>query len=92
VLPDHEIARSLTNYIVTEVASRPPEKALAADFPIIEGGLVDSLGLFKLVSFIEDEFKVKIAPEEILFENFATVGVITNLIRGKLSAAGAARR
>lgn len=85
-MPGQEIAQLLTNHIMTEVASAPPASAPTPDFPIIEAGLVDSLGLFKLIAFIEEEFQVKIASEDILFENFATINAITSLIQAKLSA------
>ena len=79
-----DITSQLTDYILNELASRAPESRPGADFPIIEAGLVDSLGLFKLISFIEEKYAVKIAPDEILFENFATIGAITALIQSKL--------
>ena len=80
---DPELAERLTHYIVTEVASDPPETPPGPDFPLIEGGLVDSLGLFKLIAWMEDELRVSVAPEEILFENFATVNDIIKLVRSK---------
>ena len=75
-----EVVRLLTDFIVDEVAAAPPEKLPAPDFPIIESGLVDSLGLFKVIEFIEEKFAVKIEPEEIVLENFATIGAIAALV------------
>jgi acyl carrier protein len=83
---DQQIAERITHYIVTEVASAPPETPPPPDFPLIEGGLVDSLGLFKLIAWMEDELKISVAPEEILFENFATVNDIIKLVRAKQGA------
>ena len=84
-MPDRtEVVEALTDFIVKEVASRPPEGTVAPDFPIIENGLVDSLGLFKLISFIEERYPVRIKPEEILFENFATIGAIVRMIEARL--------
>ena len=76
-----EIARLLADYIVDEIAAARPPTAPAPDFPIIESGLVDSLGLFKLIAFIEERLKVKIAPEDIVLENFATIGAIVALVQ-----------
>ncbi len=85
---DHDITRRVANYIESEVASASLDGELSPDFPIIENGIVDSLGLFKLVAFVEDEFRVSIDPEEIVFENFATVAAISNLIRNKVAKGG----
>lgn len=82
---EQDIVRSLTDFIVNEVAPTKPANAPAPDDPIVEAGLVDSLGLFKVIGFVEDEFGVKVAPDEILLENFATVNAITRLIRAKQS-------
>ena len=86
-MPDRAtVVTELTEYIVKEVASRPPEEPVTPDYPIIEGGLVDSLGLFKVISFIEERYPVRIAPEEILFENFATINDIVRLIEARAAA------
>lgn len=79
-----EITSRVTQFIMSDVASVPPEIPPAPDFPIIENGLVDSLGLFKVIAFAEEQFEVRIAPEEIVFENFSTINAISNLIRGKI--------
>ena len=86
-MPDRAtMVTELTEFIVKEVASRAPEEPVAPDYPIIEGGLVDSLGLFKVISFIEERYPVRIPPEEILFENFATINDIVRLIEARAAA------
>lgn len=81
---EQEIIQRITQFIMTDVASAPPETPPAPDFPLIENGLVDSLGLFKVIAFAEEQFQVRIAPEEIVFENFSTINAIVKLVRGKL--------
>jgi acyl carrier protein len=68
---------------MNDVANPAPEKAPAPDFAIIDGGLMDSLGLFKVIAYAEEEFQVRIAPEEIVFENFSTINAIADLIQSK---------
>jgi len=52
---------------------------------IIGEGLVDSVGIFKLIAFVEEKFGVTIEPHEVLLENFRTLGTLANLILAKLS-------
>ena len=80
-MTNDEIARQIAQYIVDEVAATRPAAPPAPDFPIIESGLVDSLGLFKLIAFIEERLHVKVAPEDIVLENFATIGAIVALVQ-----------
>jgi acyl carrier protein len=44
---------------------------------------VDSLGLFLLISFIEERFGVEVEPDDVTFENFQTVRAIADLVRDK---------
>ena len=81
-----ETVRILTDYIVSEVALRVPESPPAPDSPIIASGLVDSLGLFKLIAFIEEHFGVEIAPEDIVLENFVNIGAIAALVERSAAA------
>lgn len=82
-MPAQDLIGPLTKYIMTEVTTAAPATAPGPDTPLVESGIVDSLGLFKLIAYIEDEFKVKIEPEDILIENFATLNAIAGLIRSK---------
>lgn len=50
---------------------------------LLEEEIVDSLGIFTLVSFIEDHFGVAIDPEEINLDNFQTLDTITKLVESK---------
>ncbi|HZI82716.1 MAG TPA: acyl carrier protein [Casimicrobiaceae bacterium] len=61
--------------------------AIAPDTDIIGQGLVDSLGIFKLIAFVEESFAVTIEPDEVLLENFQTLRALTNLIEKKLPSA-----
>lgn len=77
------IAKILAAYIVNESMQEVTEAALTPDSPIIESGLIDSLGLFKMIAYLEDLFQVKIAPTDIVLENFANIAAIERLIIAK---------
>jgi acyl carrier protein len=53
---------------------------------LTEIGVVDSLGIFRLVSFLEDSFGVRISDEEIVHDNFQTIADIERFVAGKLAA------
>jgi acyl carrier protein len=61
------------------------DEAIGPGTDIIGEGLVDSVGIFKLIAFVEERFGVTIEPHEVLLENFRTLGTLANLIVGKLS-------
>lgn len=45
------------------------------------GGLLDSMGVMRLVGFVEETFQIKIPPEDIVIENFMDVNAITNYVK-----------
>ena len=51
---------------------------------LLEEEIIDSLGIFTLVSFIEDKFGVTVEPEEVNLDNFETVEAVANLVLGKM--------
>jgi acyl carrier protein len=50
----------------------------------LEVGAVDSLGLEQLVDFIEREYGVRIADEEMVWESFGSIAALATLIESKL--------
>jgi len=53
--------------------------------PLLETGVIDSLGVLDLVSFIEKDFNIHIADDDLTPENFSTIRSISQLILQKLS-------
>lgn len=52
----------------------------------LETGMIDSLGILDLVQFIETEFSVKIADDELQPENFESIEAVTKFVRMKAGA------
>jgi acyl carrier protein len=71
-------------YIAEELKWDKPAAELADDYPLLERDVVDSLGIFKIIGFIEDEFDVEVDDEELVPENFETINSIAALISAKV--------
>ena len=67
----------LRMFIVDELGWRGPE--LTDDYPLLENRVIDSLGLFRIVGFMEDEYGVEIDQTELVPQNFATLTAIREL-------------
>lgn len=70
----------LINYITEELINETLEDALEPDDDLLGGGILDSLGMMKLILFIEKEYALKVPPEDMVIENFMTVGHITTYL------------
>ena len=43
---------------------------------LLNTGLLDSIGVIKLIAYIEEEFGIAVPPEEMVIENFISVQAI----------------
>jgi acyl carrier protein len=78
------IHESIRGYIAGELAWDGPVEKLTNDYPLLDNEVVDSLGIFKIISFIESEYDIEIADEELIPENFQTIDSIAQLISDKV--------
>lgn len=51
---------------------------------LIEEEVLDSIGIFSTVSFLEQRFDIEIPPDDVVLENFETVPAIESLVRREL--------
>lgn len=71
---------TLTRFICDVLFSQLDDKTLAEDDDLLTSGRINSLGIMRLVTFIEEEFKVSVPPEDVTIENFRTVRTITGYL------------
>lgn len=71
----------LQRFIVEELLLGDGE--VTEDEDILTTGLVDSIGIVRLLGFIEDELGVAIPPEDVTLENFLSVNAIESYLKGR---------
>jgi acyl carrier protein len=52
---------------------------------LVDSGIVDSLGIFQLIAFLEDTFAIRVGDEEITPENFETIEAIERLVETRVN-------
>jgi acyl carrier protein len=77
-----ELSERIKEFIVTEVNPDLGLTALDDREPLIESGIVDSLGILKIMSFLDEAFGVDLSSSEIRLENFRDVSTICELVAG----------
>lgn len=55
------------------------------DYPLLAKHVIDSLGMLKLVSLIEEEFDVEIDDDDVVPDNWKTIRNIAALVESKRS-------
>ncbi len=75
-------------FIVDEFMPDTPPEELETDYDLLTGGVVDSLGLLKVVAFLESEFDVSVDESELGPESFRTVNAIKEYVEQARSNGG----
>ena len=79
-----QLADALRVFITQELRFEGSVDLLTEDYPLLKNRVIDSLGIFQLVTFIEERFSVTIEDEELLPEHFSSLGSIIALVESKL--------
>ena len=71
-----ETTAKIKAFIVEEFMPDVSVDELEDDFDLLTGGVVDSLGLLKVVAWLEDEFDIGVDDSELGPDSFRTVAAI----------------
>jgi acyl carrier protein len=81
-------AEQIRDFLIEDLHFTGTRSELAGDFPLIENHVIDSMGLLRLVAWLESTFAVEIADVEVVPANFGTIDAIVSLLEGKASQRG----
>lgn len=73
----------IIDFIKRELVKDDSIKEIGECDPLISTGIIDSLGIVSLVSFIDQELEVNVLDEDIVVENFQDVKSIVTFIEAK---------
>ncbi len=54
----------------------------------LDKGIVDSTGILELVAFVEEQFEIEVADEDLLPENFDSIDHLGAYVKRKLEPGG----
>lgn len=84
-----EIKPEVRKYVADNFLLGAQRATIVEDaMPLITGGLIDSIGMIGLVSFLETRFNVEFMPREIDVHSLDTVERIEALVRKKWASRG----
>ena len=70
--------KKLISYIESELLNG--QYSVSEDQDLLVSGLVDSIGIVRLVAFIEKELNIAIPPKDLTLENFGSVALIARYV------------
>ena len=57
---------------------------LESDTDVLRQGIIDSLGVFQVVSFLEDKWGIRVDDSEITVDNFQSIDAMAQLASSKM--------
>jgi len=73
----------INDYISREIVQDPELLPLSNEASLLEGRILDSLSLLRLMVFLEEQFKITVGEADLLPENFDNVNTICACLRAR---------
>jgi acyl carrier protein len=83
-----DLTREIKQFIIEEFLPDAHADQLDADYDLLANGVIDSLGLLVVVSWLEDRFQIAIDDVELAPDSFRTVDAISSFIESAKSQVG----
>ena len=80
---ENKILTDIKNFFTHECGLEPAQ--MEDEQALFSSGVIDSFDVFRLISFLENHFKIKLNAFELSLEKLDTIGRITNLVKEKIS-------
>jgi acyl carrier protein len=79
-----QIVENLEKFLLTEIATGSGKKLLDPDEDLLEHGMLDSMGIMKLIVYIEETFAITVEDVEIIPENFQNLNSMVAFVGQKI--------
>jgi len=76
---------NIRNFITDEILHGSMDRPLDDHDPLIESGIIDSMGIMTLLAFVEEQFSIEIPGDDLIPENFASITAITALVECQMA-------
>ena len=77
---------TLLEYIQNELLRGGQGAQLTEMDDLLGSGMVDSIGMMKLIAFVEQECQITVPAADMVIENFSTVGAIVNYLNSRVNS------
>ena len=78
------IEERLRAFIVSELRTTIGREKLTDDFPLLKNYVIESMGIFLLVSFVENDVGIEVLDEEVVPQHFESIAAMARFVRSKL--------
>jgi acyl carrier protein len=76
--------KDVEKILLTEIAVDLGRESLSPDEDLLAQGIIDSLGVVRLIASLEKAFGIKIVDEDVVPENFQTLASLVGFVEQKM--------
>jgi len=80
-----DLAASVREFILKQFPLARKHRINNTD-PLLESGVLDSMGVLDVVAFIEQEYAISVSDDDLVPENFQSIDRIAAFIQGRAKA------
>ncbi len=80
-----DLEPKIRTFITSNFYVAEPEK-LGSEASLLDGGIVDSTGILEVVSFLETEFGIRVADDDMVPDNLDSIAKIAAFVARKRAA------
>lgn len=82
---EEQLIKTQIEQFIHEKFNVADNRRLSSDTALLDTGIVDSIGILEIVSFIEENFAISVGDEDLLPENFGSIGSVAAFVERKLA-------
>ena len=74
---------AIRDLIVEDLGWHGSREELTDDLPLLEGQVLDSLDMLRLVSLLEERLGVRVRDEDLVLANFGSIAQVATFVDGR---------
>ncbi len=82
-----DIHDALRSYIINEAFKGKPPEGFDDDYDLIESGVMDSLFMMNLITYLGQQHQVEFGMNDMVPKNFKSINALSEFSRNKLASA-----
>ena len=79
----NQVEAEIRTFILDELGWPGERDSLDESTPVLDGDVIDSMGVYELATFLEQQYGIEILDEEVLPENFGSISALARLVEAK---------
>jgi acyl carrier protein len=79
----NDTEEKIRTFIIEELGFDGDRAAFTSDTKLLDENVLDSLGVYELVTYLEGQYGIEVMDEEMVPENFGTITSLVALVETK---------